>query len=96
MPISGPLMLKRIALTAITCWPLAVLGAVAARTGELDLMTAVTCPIMRYHPAIIAQAAATVDLLSGGRFTLGLGSGERLNEHITGEGWPGLPERFRG
>jgi len=56
-------------------------------------MTAVTCPIMRYHPAIVAQAAATVSLLSNNRFTLGLGSGERLNEHVVGEGWPGIRER---
>jgi G6PDH family F420-dependent oxidoreductase len=70
-----------------------VLGAVANATRRMGLMTAVTCPIMRYHPAIIAQAAATMALLSGDRFTLGLGSGERLNEHITGEGWPGLEER---
>ena len=51
-------------------------------------MTAVTCPIMRYHPAIVAQAAATMGLLTGGRFTLCLGAGERLNEHIVGAGWP--------
>jgi G6PDH family F420-dependent oxidoreductase len=48
---------------------------------------------MRYHPAIIAQGAATVGLLSDGRFTLGLGAGERLNEHVVGEGWPGRVER---
>jgi G6PDH family F420-dependent oxidoreductase len=70
-----------------------VLGAVANATERLGLMTAVTCPIMRYHPAIIAQAAATLALLSKNRFTLGLGSGERLNEHIVGAGWPGLLER---
>ena len=52
-------------------------------------MTAVTCPIMRYHPAIIAQATATMGLLADGRFTLGLGAGERLNEHVVGAGWPG-------
>jgi alkanesulfonate monooxygenase SsuD/methylene tetrahydromethanopterin reductase-like flavin-dependent oxidoreductase (luciferase family) len=50
-------------------------------------MTAVTCPIMRYHPAIIAQGAATMGLLSNDRFTLGLGAGERLNEHIVAAGW---------
>jgi len=70
-----------------------VLGAVANATERLGLMTAVTCPIMRYHPAIIAQAAATLALLSKNRFTLGLGSGERLNEHVVGAGWPGLLER---
>jgi G6PDH family F420-dependent oxidoreductase len=70
-----------------------VLGAVAEATEHLGLMTAVTCPIMRYHPAIIAQAAATMGLLADGRFTLGLGAGERLNEHVVGAGWPGLVER---
>src|SRR3954453_9322065 len=70
-----------------------VLGAAANATSRIGLMTAVTCPIMRYHPAIVAQAAATVSLLSNNRFTLGLGSGERLNEHIIGRGWPGTQER---
>ena len=70
-----------------------VLGAVAQATERLDLMTAVTCPTMRYHPAIIAQGTATLALLSNNRFTLGLGSGERLNEHVIGAGWPGLVER---
>src|SRR3712207_2678308 len=58
-----------------------MLGAMAARTDRIGLVTGVTCPIIRYHPAIIAQAAATVALLSDGRFTLGIGAGERLNEH---------------
>ncbi|MBI2737199.1 MAG: TIGR03557 family F420-dependent LLM class oxidoreductase [Rhodospirillales bacterium] len=70
-----------------------VLGAAAQATERLGLMTAVTCPIMRYHPAIIAQAAATMGLLTDGRFTLGLGAGERLNEHVVGQGWPGVVER---
>jgi G6PDH family F420-dependent oxidoreductase len=70
-----------------------VLGAVAEATEHLGLMTAVTCPIMRYHPAIIAQATATMGLLTDGRFTLGLGAGERLNEHVVGAGWPGVVER---
>jgi G6PDH family F420-dependent oxidoreductase len=65
-----------------------ILGAIAQATSKIELATMVTCPIMRYHPAIVAQAAATVGVLSNGRFTLGLGAGERLNEHITGEGWP--------
>ena len=69
-----------------------VLGAVAQAT-KLPLMTSVTCPIMRYHPAIIAQATATMALLTEGRFTLGLGAGERLNEHVVGHGWPGVVER---
>jgi G6PDH family F420-dependent oxidoreductase len=51
-------------------------------------MTYVTCPILRYHPAVVAQQAATLQLVSGGRFTLGLGSGENLNEHVVGSGWP--------
>jgi len=71
----------------------AVLGALAQASTRIGLMTAVTCPIMRYHPAIIAQGAATLAVLSGDRFTLGLGAGERLNEHIVGEGWPGIGER---
>jgi len=70
-----------------------VLGAIAQATRRIGLMTAVTCPIMRYHPAVIAQAAATVGLLSDDRFTLGLGAGERLNEHVVGAGWPGRIER---
>jgi alkanesulfonate monooxygenase SsuD/methylene tetrahydromethanopterin reductase-like flavin-dependent oxidoreductase (luciferase family) len=50
-------------------------------------------PIMRYHPAIIAQGTATIALLSNNRFSLGLGAGERLNEHVVGAGWPGRVER---
>ena len=65
----------------------ATLGAVAQATSRVDLMTYVTCPTMRYHPAIVAQQAATVGLLSEGRFTLGLGAGENLNEHVVGRGW---------
>jgi G6PDH family F420-dependent oxidoreductase len=65
-----------------------VLGAVTQVTEKVELMTYVTCPLMRYHPAVVAQKAATVDLLSDGRFTLGLGAGENLNEHVIGQGWP--------
>nr|WP_198955217.1 TIGR03557 family F420-dependent LLM class oxidoreductase [Kineosporia sp. R_H_3] len=65
-----------------------VLGAVAQATQRLELMTYVTCPTVRYHPAVVAQKAATVGLLSDGRFTLGLGAGENLNEHVVGGGWP--------
>jgi G6PDH family F420-dependent oxidoreductase len=65
-----------------------VLGAIAQATDRLPLMTYVTCPIRRYHPAVVAQLAATTALLSDGRFTLGLGAGENLNEHIVGGGWP--------
>ena len=65
-----------------------VLGAAAQATERLPPMTFVTCPTFRYHPAVVAQQAATVGVLSGGQFTLGLGAGENLNEHITGGGWP--------
>ncbi|MFC8276671.1 LLM class F420-dependent oxidoreductase [Streptomyces sp. NPDC057271] len=65
-----------------------VLGAAAQATSRIPLMTFVTCPTFRYHPAVIAQKAATMQLLSEGRFRLGLGSGENLNEHIVGSGWP--------
>ena len=56
-------------------------------------MTYVTCPTMRYHPAVVAQKAATLGVLSDGRFTLGLGAGENLNEHVVGEGWPAVDDR---
>jgi coenzyme F420-dependent glucose-6-phosphate dehydrogenase len=65
-----------------------VLGAIAARTDRLRVGTGVTCPTIRYHPAIVAQATATVARLMPGRFFLGVGSGESLNEHITGQTWP--------
>jgi G6PDH family F420-dependent oxidoreductase len=69
-----------------------VLGAVSHATTTMDLMSFVTCPTRRYHPAVVAQKAATMGLLSDGRFTLGLGSGENLNEHITGA-WPHVQQR---
>ena len=72
-----------------------VLGAVAARTSTIGLGTGVTCPSMRYHPAIIAQAAATMAILSDGRFFLGVGAGERLNEHIVGQGFPNATTRHK-
>jgi len=65
-----------------------VLGAVTQSTECVELMTYVTCPTMRYHPVVVAQKAATVQILSDGRFTLGLGAGENLNEHVVGRGWP--------
>jgi G6PDH family F420-dependent oxidoreductase len=65
-----------------------VLGAAAHATEQLPLMSFVTCPTFRYHPAVVAQKAATMAVLSGGRFTLGLGAGENLNEHVVGGGWP--------
>lgn len=70
-----------------------VLGAVAERTERVELLTYVTCPTMRYHPAIVAQKAATLQILADGRFTLGLGAGENLNEHVVGKGWPTLDRR---
>ncbi|GGD13152.1 TIGR03557 family F420-dependent LLM class oxidoreductase [Nocardioides daphniae] len=69
-----------------------VLGAVAQATERVGLMTFVTCPTRRYHPAVVAQKAATMGLLSDGRFTLGLGSGENLNEHVVGA-WPSVGVR---
>ncbi len=75
-----------------------VLAAIAAKTEGLGLATGVTCPSVRYHPAIIAQAAATMSIISDGRFTLGVGAGERLNEHVVGSGFPARRvrhERFR-
>jgi G6PDH family F420-dependent oxidoreductase len=66
----------------------AVLGAAAHATSHMELMTYVTCPLKRYHPAVVAQKAATLGLLAEGRFSLGLGAGENLNEHVTGSGWP--------
>src|SRR5689334_19051761 len=70
-----------------------VLGAIAARTERIGLATGVTCPSVRYHPAIIAQAAATLAIVSGDRFTLGVGAGERLNEHVVGRGFPAVRQR---
>ncbi len=69
------------------------LGAVAQATDRMPLMTYVTAPTFRYHPAVVAQQAATLQILSGNRFTLGLGSGEALNEHIVGAGWPSADVR---
>ena len=71
----------------------AVLGAVAQVTERVELMTYVTCPTTRYHPAVVAQKAATLGLLSDNRFILGLGSGESLNEHVVGAGWPSVEVR---
>src|SRR3954452_16668622 len=70
-----------------------ILGAAAQATERIPLMTYVTCPTLRYHPAVVAQKAATVQILSGGRFRLGLGSGENLNEHVVGKRWPAVGER---
>jgi coenzyme F420-dependent glucose-6-phosphate dehydrogenase len=65
-----------------------VLGAIAASTERIEVGVGVTCPIMRIHPAVVAQAAATTSLLFEGRFFLGVGTGEALNEHVVGMRWP--------
>jgi G6PDH family F420-dependent oxidoreductase len=72
----------------------ATIGAIAQATSTMRLTTAVTCPTVRIHPAIIAQAAATSAVLLEGRFSLGLGSGEALNEHILGDRWPRVDVRL--
>jgi G6PDH family F420-dependent oxidoreductase len=72
-----------------------ILGAAAQATERIGLMSYVTCPIVRYHPAIVAQKAATMQILSGNRFRLGLGAGENLNEHVVGRGWPSVGVRHR-
>lgn len=69
-----------------------VLGAVAHATERIGLMSFVTSPVRRYHPAIVAQMAATVGVISQGRFTLGVGAGENLNEHVVGA-WPHVSVR---
>ncbi len=76
-----------------SCFVWSVIGAIGATT-DLLVTTAVTCPTMRIHPAVIAQAAATSAVLLDGRFELGVGSGENLNEHILGDRWPTTDERL--
>ena len=71
-----------------------VIGGIAEATGSLRLGTGVTCPTMRIHPAIIAQAAATAAAMMPGRFFLGVGTGENLNEHVLGDRWPSAAERL--
>jgi coenzyme F420-dependent glucose-6-phosphate dehydrogenase len=71
-----------------------VIGGIAQATERLRLGTGVTCPTIRIHPAIVAHAAATSAALMPGRFFLGIGSGENLNEHVVGEGWPAPAERL--
>lgn len=70
-----------------------VLGGIAQATERIEVMTGVTCPTIRIHPAIIAQAAATVAAMMPGRFLLGVGTGENLNEHILGDRWPAYDVR---
>jgi coenzyme F420-dependent glucose-6-phosphate dehydrogenase len=70
-----------------------VLGGIAATTERIAVATGVTCPLIRIHPAIVAHAAATCAAMLPGRFTLGVGTGENLNEHVLGDRWPAPDER---
>ena len=70
-----------------------VIGAIS-QVCNLPVTTAVTCPTVRIHPAVIAQAAATAAVMTGGRFTLGVGTGEALNEHVLGDVWPSIDTRL--
>ena len=72
----------------------AVIGGIAQATDRIRLGTGVTCPTIRMHPAIVAHAAATAGSMMAGRFFLGLGTGENLNEHVVGEAWPAPDERL--
>jgi G6PDH family F420-dependent oxidoreductase len=72
----------------------AVIGGVAERTERIPLITGVTAPIIRIHPAIVAHAAATAGAMMPGRFSLGLGTGENLNEHVVARRWPSADERL--
>ena len=72
-----------------------VIGGVAQATEGLRLGTGVTCPLIRIHPGLVAQAAATSEAMMPGRFFLGVGTGENLNEHIFGDRWPPAAERQR-
>ena len=71
-----------------------VIGGIAQATERIQLGTGVTCPTIRIHPAIVAQAAATSAVMMNGRFFLGVGTGEELNEHVTGARWPGPEARL--
>jgi coenzyme F420-dependent glucose-6-phosphate dehydrogenase len=75
------------------CFVWSWLGAAAAQTKRITLGTGITCPILRYHPAVIAQAAATMAVLAPGRFYLGVGTGEALNEYSATGQWPGYKTR---
>ncbi|MGH8945090.1 MAG: LLM class flavin-dependent oxidoreductase, partial [Acidimicrobiia bacterium] len=71
----------------------ATIGAMAVNTSRIELATGVTTPLFRYHPGVVAQAAATLDRLSDGRFTLGVGTGENINEGPLGYHFPAYAER---
>jgi coenzyme F420-dependent glucose-6-phosphate dehydrogenase len=79
--------------TSAAGFAFSTLGAIAAETDSVEIVTAVTTPLFRYHPGVIAQMAATVDRLSGGRFILGVGTGENLNEGPLGYAFPKYAER---
>jgi G6PDH family F420-dependent oxidoreductase len=70
------------------------LGGIAQATSSLRIGTGVTCPLMRQHPGLVAQAAATIGCMTEGRFFLGVGTGEQLNEHVFGARWPAPDERL--
>src|SRR3954470_908833 len=70
-----------------------MIGAIS-QVCSLPVTTAVTCPTVRVHPAIVAQAAATSAVMTGGRFVLGVGTGEALNEHVLGDAWPSIDTRL--
>jgi G6PDH family F420-dependent oxidoreductase len=71
-----------------------MIGALAEATADMRVTTAVTCPTLRIHPAVVAQAAATAAVVLEGRFRFGVGSGEALNEHILGDPWPAADVRL--
>jgi coenzyme F420-dependent glucose-6-phosphate dehydrogenase len=75
------------------CFSWMWLGAAAVQTSKIVLGTGITCPILRYHPAIIAQASATLGVLAPGRAYLSVGTGEALNEYAATGEWPGYEER---
>ena len=71
-----------------------VIGGLSQATRNLKVVTAVTCPTLRIHPAVMAQASATSAVMLPGRFEFGVGSGEALNEHIFGDPWPSTDVRL--
>ncbi|MGA9597893.1 MAG: TIGR03557 family F420-dependent LLM class oxidoreductase [Acidimicrobiia bacterium] len=79
--------------TSAAGYAFSTIGAMAQATSRVNIATGVTTPLFRYHPAVVAQAAATLDRLSGGRFHLGVGTGENLNEGPLGYPFPGYAER---
>lgn len=78
----------RLSMTPERPFVWAVLGGIAQATDTLDVYTGVTCPTVRIHLAVVAQATATVTTMMPGRFHVGVGTGEYLNEHVLGDHWP--------